>query len=144
MVEKVRKPLTKYSFSKGNVPWNKDKKGLQTPWNKGLKDAQDFSKIRGENHYNWKGGITKERVKIWWSSDYINWRKLVFERDRYTCLNCGAKNGNGEAIYLEADHIKPFALFPELRMDVSNGRTLCRECHRKTDTYGVKKMYAKK
>lgn len=33
--------------------------------------------------------------------------------------------------------------FPELRFELSNGRTLCVECHQKTDTYGEKaKKYA--
>lgn len=27
---------TKGSWRKGNIPWNKGKKGLQTPWNKGM------------------------------------------------------------------------------------------------------------
>ena len=139
MVAKVRVPLDKYYFKKGFTPWNKGKSGIQVPWNKGKKGVQDFSKISGKNHYNWKGGITRERVKIWWSKEYKLWRKSVFERDNYTCVWCGARNGNGKAIFLEADHIKPFAEFPELRFTLENGRTLCKDCHKKTDTYGVKK-----
>jgi 5-methylcytosine-specific restriction endonuclease McrA len=58
------------------------------------------------------------------------WREAVFKRDNWTCVACG-KCG----VYLHADHIKPFAYFPELRFDVSNGRALCVPCHKKTDTY---------
>lgn len=87
----------------------------------------------GKEHWNWRGGITKIQVKIRNSSAYKFWRKAVFERDKYTCQICGIIGGS-----LHADHIKPFSLFPELRLDVKNGRTLCIPCHEKTDTYKSK------
>mgnify|MGYP001561701818 CR=1 FL=1 len=86
---------------------------------------------RGENHPRWKGGIEKENVKIRKSLEMTIWRRAVYERDNYTCRFCGQHGGK-----LEVDHIKPFSLFPELRFAIDNGRTLCKECHRKTDTYG--------
>jgi len=76
-------------------------------------------------------GKTKENKKIRTSLAYQNWRKSIFERDNYTCQECKIIGGK-----LNADHIKPFALFPNLRLDINNGRTLCEECHRKTDTWG--------
>jgi 5-methylcytosine-specific restriction endonuclease McrA len=87
----------------------------------------------GPKHWRWRGG-EKRYVGI----DYKNWRKAIFERDNYTCQICGARNGNGKSIQLNADHIKPWADYPELRFDIDNGRTLCIECHRETDTYGRK------
>lgn len=62
------------------------------------------------------------------------WRKAVLERDCYKCVLCGS----GES--LQADHIKPHSKFPELRREVSNGRTLCKDCHKKTDSYGGKQL----
>ncbi|RXG62821.1 HNH endonuclease, partial [Candidatus Atribacteria bacterium 1244-E10-H5-B2] len=89
----------------------------------------------GEKCYNWKGGITPFRTKIWRSKQYQNWRKEVFERDDYTCQKCGARNGNGKEIYLIPHHIKSFAKYPELRFILNNGITLCEDCHKKTDNY---------
>lgn len=31
---------------------------------------------------------------------------------------------------------KQWAFYPEVRFDLSNGRTLCVDCHRKTKTWG--------
>lgn len=92
----------------------------------------------GQNHYNWKGGVTTINEKIRQSIEYKQWRKAVFNRDRFTCQACGQIGGD-----LHADHELPFSLFPDLRFEVLNGQTLCRECHLKTDTwgYGAIKLY---
>lgn len=87
---------------------------------------------RGEKHHNWKGGIYDNQEKVFrHSPEYKLWRKRVFERDNYTCQGCGKQGG-----YLEADHELPFALYPDLRLEILNGRTLCKPCHRKTPTFG--------
>lgn len=77
---------------------------------------------------------------------YREFTKLVFERDNYTCVLCGIRGGK-----LNADHypksfsaivkehsIKNMAQAMSCRelWDVNNGRTLCVDCHRKTETYG--------
>lgn len=95
-------------------------------------------KIRGKNHHNWKGGKTPINEQIRHSIEYKQWRTGVFERDNYTCQDCGIRNkaGLGKAIILQADHIKPFAYFPELRFNLDNGRTLCLNCHKLTNTWG--------
>lgn len=80
---------------------------------------------REKNHYNWKGGIsTLERNREYFRTQYRNWRKAVFEKNDYTCQNCKERGK-----VLNADHIKPWILFPELRYEINNGRTLCTDCH---------------
>lgn len=82
----------------------------------------------------WNKGTAKistENELVRKSVQYKLWRESVFTRDNYTCIWCLQKGGR-----LNADHIKPFAYFPELRFAIDNGRTLCEPCHRKTDTYG--------
>jgi 5-methylcytosine-specific restriction endonuclease McrA len=78
-----------------------------------------------------KKTLLHKRIRL--SPEYKAWRLAVFTRDDYTCQLCGVRGG----VELHADHMKPFALFPELRFEVSNGRTLCAPCHYKTETFGV-------
>lgn len=86
--------------------------------------------LSGERSHTWKGGITPRKKLLQGSMEYKLWRKAVKDRDGWKCVWCGSiKN-------LQADHIKPFALFPELRFAIDNGRTLCFECHKTTGTYG--------
>jgi hypothetical protein len=56
--------------------------------------------------------------------EYREWRKRVFKRDKYTCQYC--KKYGGE---LNAHHIIAFSKDSSLRVDISNGITLCRQCH---------------
>ena len=95
----------------------------------------------GDKNINWKGGITPINMKIRQSLEYKDWRTNVFKRDDYTCQECGSRG-----VTLHADHINPFAYFPELRLVIDNGRTLCVPCHRKTPTYslGARKIYGTK
>ena len=88
---------------------------------------------RGARSHWWKGGITPLNERIRKSLPYRQWREAVFKRDAWTCVLCKQRGGR-----LNADHIKPFSRFPELRFDINNGRTLCEPCHRKTDTFGWK------
>ena len=80
--------------------------------------------IEGEKHPNWKGGITPLQQQIRSSPEYKEWRKNVFERDDYTCQICGKRGGK-----LHANHIKKFSEYPELRIELRNGVTVCIECH---------------
>lgn len=88
---------------------------------------------RGKEHWNWQGGKTSKQERIRKSNKYFEWRTSVFERDNYTCQNCG-KIG----CELNAHHIKSFSEFSDLIFDIDNGITLCVGCHKKTDNYGEK------
>lgn len=152
-------------FKKGNRPWNKGLKGIhlspKSEFKKGrtyrhTEEAKEkvrrfqtgrkhtpetIEKLRraklgktGELANNWQGGITPINNKIRASAEYKLWREAVFARDGYKCIWCGDDRGGN----LNADHIKPFYLFPELRFAIDNGRTLCEPCHRTTETYGRK------
>lgn len=83
----------------------------------------------GDRNHSWKGGITKDRRNIK-SPKYKLWIKKVFERDDYTCQKC-----NKRGCVLQAHHIKSWANYPKLRFLVSNGLTLCVECHKSTENY---------
>lgn len=93
----------------------------------------DMSKRKGNQTPRWKGGITSENELIRKSIEYRLWREAVFARDNFTCQECNIIGGK-----LQAHHIKPFSLFPELRLAIDNGITLCKSCHLLTDTYGSK------
>ncbi len=131
----------------------------ETPIGKSGKDNPMFGKTITEQHkrkiieanlgdksHLWRGGITTLYNLLRKCYVYDNWRLSVFKRDNFTCIHCGDNRGHN----LNADHIKPFALILQENnvttreegynckelWDINNGRTLCKDCHKKTDTWG--------
>jgi hypothetical protein len=96
--------------------------------------------VRTEKSPNGQTVITKTITKDGYrfTEEYKEWRKKVFERDKFQCILCNSKTD------IEADHIKPKSKYPELVYDIDNGRTLCKKCHKNTDTYGPSAIKVKR
>jgi hypothetical protein len=118
--------------------------------NKGIKLTPEqlskrLGRWKGAKSPLWQGGKTSKHATIRASFEYKQWRKAVFERDGYLCVMGGLAHGHN----LHVDHIKPFshiiidnniklladAIACSSLWDITNGRTLCVDCHKKTDTY---------
>jgi len=93
------------------------------------KNVQERQK--GEKSWFWKGGLTDQNRLLRNSKEIKILKRLILERDDFTCQICKQRGGK-----LDVDHIKSWALFPDLRFELTNMRTLCRSCHLKTDTWG--------
>ena len=99
---------------------------------------------KGKDCNFWKGGINKFQWSVRKCWKYVEWRCSVFERDNYTCQDCGKNK-----CYIEAHHIIAFSrLLKENNIktleeaincsqlwNIANGMTLCKECHKKTSSY---------
>lgn len=86
----------------------------------------------GEASAHWKGG--KESYQ----------KRQALKRDDYTCKKCGLWDDE----IVVVDHIKPKAIYPELREVLENLQTLCPNCHarksiaEKKEIFRIKKMRA--
>ena len=99
---------------------------------------------QGNKSNLWQGGLSSLQQLIRTSFKYRQWRSDVFTRDDFTCQFCKQRGKN-----LQADHIKPLsiilkesdiktfddALMCEEIWNINNGRTLCIDCHKETDSY---------
>lgn len=104
----------------------------------------------GKNAPNFKHGNCKNYLLIRANKVYRTWVLHVFKKDNFTCQNCG----DNECGNLEAHHIYPFAKLCyennvytvedakkcEKLWDLTNGVTLCKICHKKTENYGYNKF----
>ena len=69
------------------------------------------------------------RSRDYYDPLYKQWRQLVRRRDRWKCQmpNCISTYVKHK---LHCHHIKTWAQNPHLRYDVTNGITLCPDCHK--------------
>ena len=79
--------------------------------------------MRGKHHGGWKGGASLKSERKRMGTPLREWRLKVFRRDGFRCQWCGTNRD------LNAHHIKGFAAHPRLRLTVSNGLTVCIDCH---------------
>lgn len=138
--EKTRKKISNALL--GQTSWNKGK-----AWSRESREKMRLAKLgksnstkgkprpnsSGANHPNWQGGKTCLVHKIRCSLEYKKWHEAVLHRDKFSCVFCGfrsrkSKSSGYSECDIRVDHIKPFSLFPNLRFEISNGRTLCIPC----------------
>lgn len=111
---------------------------LGTKWPIEARLAISQGQRSGKNNANWRGGVNPINEGLRRTTAYRLWRQRVFERDEFTCQRCSIRG-----VLLNADHVMPFAFYPDLRFELLNGRTLCVPCHKLTPTYlNHKNIYA--
>lgn len=95
-------------------------------------------------HIHWWPILTRTNKSIRQCQKYLNWRNEIYKIDDYTCRICWERWWK-----LHVDHIKQFALIIKENniksldealicnelWDIDNWRTLCIDCHSKTETY---------
>lgn len=140
--ETIEKRRQKLKLVPHTAEWNKKisvtlkERGIRPASSLGRKctlEAREKMREAAKKRWGDSYGNGKRFKDIRYSQEYKVWRKSVYERDNYTCIWCKKQGGR-----LNADHIKPFALYPELRFAIDNGRTLCIDCHKTTDSFGWK------
>lgn len=80
----------------------------------------------GEDNPNWKGGISPERQGFYASPEWAYAVKMVWEKDKATCVRCGAYKTND--IQMHIHHIITFAV-EDMRCELDNLMLTCKKCH---------------
>ena len=104
--------------------FNKEKAAKQGRSNTGSNNGM-YNK-KGPKNPCWNHNLTDEEraSNRRYDKKEIEWRKLVKERDGYTCQICGQIG-----TVLNSHHIEPYCKSKKLRYDMDNGITLCNPCH---------------
>lgn len=90
----------------------------------GVQIGRQAERCRACHNKKQNRGLSRERTLFQNSDAWKAVRKQCFERDGYSCVQCGVEGG-----YLEAHHIIHWSRSVERRLDLSNLATLCRPCH---------------
>lgn len=120
-VGKARPQSVKDAVSKAN-------KGRVSP-NKGKK----YPELSGENSPRWNGGTTKRAQKRVSKPEWKELRKIIYERDNWTCQRCKKKVHKG----IQCHHKNPWET--SHNNDVDNLVTLCTSCHMIVEWEYIKK-----
>jgi len=123
---------------KNNGSTGRFEKG-QKAWNKGVKLNKDQRKNMGRPIGTKQSLETRRKMTLTrrgrgigrLSWNFKEWRRKVFERDNYKCVECGCT----EKEKLHPHHIVPWKDSQELRFEVDNGMTLCKICHGKKEGF---------
>ena len=101
---------------------------------KGEKNPMYGKQRFGKENPNYNSNKTdEEREKERLVEGYGVWRNAVFTRDKFTCQCCEDNRGGN----LIAHHLDSWDWCKEKRLEVNNGITLCKPCHKKFhDKYG--------
>ena len=84
----------------------------------------------GNKNPNYNPNLTnKDRIDRRCVKGYSEWREEVFKKDNFICRQCGTNKR------LQAHHIYMWAKYPELRFNIENGITLCKDCHKQVRGY---------
>lgn len=83
------------------------------------------TRLRGEKHPGWKGGISKYRYR---GKDWRKQRELRLKTDGYKCVLCGEDYTKGN---LDVHHIVRYYYTKDNSLE--NLITLCKRCHKVTE-----------
>lgn len=98
---------------------------LNTPEMRAKLSAADMKRNqKGENHPNWRGGISSEPYSFEFDA---NLKCVIRERDDFSCQNCGKREEQiGRTLHIH--HID----YDKRNNEETNLVTLCPSCHSKT------------
>jgi len=125
--------------------WMKKRLAINNPLIGRHLSLEHRQNLSGANSPRWKGGTTSLYYQIRALLEFKQWRLSVYERDIFTCQDCGISG-----VRLECHHKKSFSkMLKEYNIDtvgkaincrslwnLNNGITLCYKCHKKTKSYG--------
>jgi len=157
------KELTTYEIAKMYNCLNVTISSRLRFYNIETRDAKEnfkHMKFVGKDSSSYIDGRTPLYEKIRKLEMSVKWRNEIFERDNYTCQECGdCTGGNLEAHHINSfsnilgDFLKEYDQFSPIEdketlvrlsfkykpfWDLDNGITLCKDCHIKTNNYGRK------
>lgn len=87
-------------------------------------------KITGKNNSNYRHDLSDEERKLSKERHYLPetkiWANTIKYLDNHTCRKCGRNRGK-----LNSHHIYNWLDYPNLRLNLDNGITLCDKCHKR-------------